>query len=483
MADPQGFLTYRRQTPGRRPAADRVHDWREVYEPFPPSATMEQADRCMDCGIPFCHHACPVSNLIPEWNDLVRQDRWREASERLHATNNFPEFTGRICPAPCEAACVVGIDDEPVAIKLVEKEIADRAFAAGWLSPRPPQVETGRRVAVVGSGPAGLAAAQQLRRAGHRVTVFERAGKIGGLLRYGIPEYKMESAVLDRRLEQLRAEGVAFVTDCRVGPDMPAVELMARFDAAVLATGATVARDLQLPGRDAAGIHLAMDYLVTANKAVEGTISEPAISATGKDVVIIGGGDTGTDCYGTALRQGAASVTQLDIRSQPPPTRDASTPWPTYPLLLRTEAPHEEGGERLFGVNSTLFEGRGGAVCAIHLQAGTRVHGTFIPDPGTGPTRIAADLVLLALGFAGPETDGLVADLGIAITRRRTLRRDRAFMSNVPGVFVAGDAGRGQSLVVWAIAEGRSAAAGVDAYLAGASALPRALEPTAKPMV
>lgn len=481
MADPYGFLTHRRHTPERRPTAERVHDFQEIYRPFSARETQEQATRCMDCGVPFCHRGCPVGNLIPEWNDLVRLGRWEDASERLHSTNNFPEFTGRLCPAPCEAACVVGIDDEPVSIKLIEKEIADRAIATGGIAPRPPQIETGYRVAVVGSGPAGLAAAQQLRRAGHRVTVFEREGRVGGLLRYGIPEYKMESSVLDTRLDQLIGEGVEFVTNCAVGSDLPTRELRERFDAVVLAIGATVARDLDLPGRDAAGIHLAMDYLVTANKAVEGTVPEPAISAAGKRVVIIGGGDTGTDCYGTALRQGAASVTQIDIRQQPPATRDPSMPWPTYPMILRIAAAHEEGGERLFGVNSTLFEQEGGAVRAIHLQGGKRIRGGFLPDPGT-ETRMEADLVLLALGFAGPETGGLVADLGVQVTRRGTLGRGTDYMSSVPGVFVAGDAGRGQSLIVWAIAEGRSAAAAADAYLAGQSALPVTSDPSAMPI-
>jgi len=485
MADPYGFLRYPRRTADHRPAQERVHDFREVYRPFPMQQTREQATRCMDCGVPFCHRGCPVGNLIPEWNDLVRQDRWEDASERLHSTNNFPEFTGRLCPAPCEAACVVGIDDEPVSIKLIEKEIADRAIATGGIAPRPPEIETGYRVAVVGSGPAGLAAAQQLRRAGHRVTVFEREGRVGGLLRYGIPEYKMESSVLDTRLEQLIGEGVQFVTNCDVGRDISAAALREQFDAVVLAIGATVARDIDLPGRDASGIHLAMDYLVTANKAIEnvaaGTPSEPAISAAGKRVVIIGGGDTGTDCYGTALRQGATSVTQIDIRQQPPATRDTSMPWPTYPMILRIATAHEEGGERLFGVNSTLFEQEGGAVRAIHLQEGKRIRGGFLPDPGT-ETRMDADLVLLALGFAGPETDGLVADLGVQVTARGTLERGTDYMSSVPGVFVAGDAGRGQSLIVWAIAEGRSAAAAADAYLAGQSALPVTSDPSAMPI-
>jgi glutamate synthase (NADPH/NADH) small chain len=481
VADPSGFLKYERHTPARRPIPLRLRDWKEVYTPFPAEATQEQAARCMDCGIPFCHHGCPLGNLIPEWNELVRLGRWDDASERLHATNNFPEFTGRLCPAPCEGSCVLGIDDDPVAIKLVEQEIADRSIAAGGLIPRPAALSTGRRVAVVGSGPAGLAAAQQLARAGHRVTVFERDGRIGGLMRYGIPEYKMESAVLDRRLEQLEAEGVRFITHCAVGTDVTASDLRNRFDAVLLATGATVPRELDVPGRYLSGVHLAMDYLVDANKVVEGTTDALTISAEGRKVVIIGGGDTGADCYGTALRQGAASVTQLDIRSEPPPTRDPSTPWPTYPLLLRTSAAHEEGGERVFGVNSTLLEERDGAVVAIHLIEGSRIPGGFVANPGTD-TRIEADMVLLALGFAGPEVDGLVADLSVEVTRRGNLVRDSSYMTNVPGVFVAGDAGRGQSLIVWAIAEGRSAAAGVDAYLAGSSALPAVLAPTAAPL-
>ena len=481
MADPSGFLKYGRHTPARRPIPLRLRDWREVYTPFAAEATQEQAARCMDCGIPFCHNGCPLGNLIPEWNELVRLGRWEDASERLHATNNFPEFTGRLCPAPCEGSCVLGIDDDPVAIKLVEQEIADRAIAAGGLAPRPAALSTSWRVAVVGSGPAGLAAAQQLARAGHRVTVFERDGRIGGLLRYGIPEYKMESAVLDRRLKQLEAEGVRFITHCEVGVDVSASDLRSRFDAIVLTIGATVPRELDVPGRHLAGVELAMDYLVDANKVVEGTTDTLTLSAEGKRVVIIGGGDTGADCYGTALRQGAASVTQLDIRSEPPPTRDPSTPWPTYPLLLRTTSAHEEGGERVFGVNSTLLEARDGAVAAIHLIEGTRIPGGFVPTPGTD-TRIEADLVLLALGFSGPETTGLVAELGVEVTRRGNLVRDASYMTNVPGVFVAGDAGRGQSLIVWAIAEGRSAAAGVDAYLAGSTALPAVLEPTAVPL-
>ena len=481
MADPHGFMKFTRALPAYRPVDVRIRDFDELYEPFSYSETAVQATRCMDCGVPFCHTGCPLGNLIPEWNDLVRQDRWREASDRLHATNNFPEFTGRMCPAPCEAACVLGINDDPVTIKHIEQEIADRAFAEGWVGPRPPMIETGRRVAIVGSGPAGLAAAQQLRRAGHRVTVFERDGRIGGLLRYGIPEYKMASAVLDRRLDQITREGVTFRVDCHVGSDVSAEDLRRDFDAVVLATGATVARELDIPGRRAAGVHLAMEYLVSANQAVEGSTPTPSISAAGRHVVIIGGGDTGTDCYGTATRQGAASVRQLDIRQQPPARRNATMPWPTYPLILRTSAAHEEGGERLFGVNSTSLETVGGAVTAVHLQEGTRDGREFVPIAGSR-VRLDADLVLLALGFAGPETGGIVADLGVRYNGLTQLKRDTHFMTNVPGVFAAGDCARGQSLIVWAIAEGRSAAAAVDDYLAGRSALPRSVEPMTRPI-
>jgi len=485
VADPSGFLKYERKTPVRRAVQLRLRDWNEVYEPFSDAETKVQAARCMDCGIPFCHQGCPLGNLIPEWNELVRTGRWEDASERLHATNNFPEFTGRLCPAPCEGACVLGIGDDPVSIKVVEQRIADRAIADGSaLAPRPAAVSTGKKVAVVGSGPAGLAAAQQLARAGHQVTVFERAGRIGGLMRYGIPEFKMDSAVLDARLGQLVAEGVRFLTHCEVGVDLPVPELRRNFDAVVLATGATVPRELLVDGRHLAGVELAMDYLVQANKVLEGhagpagTPGVPTIDAAGKHVVIIGGGDTGADCYGTALRQGAASVTQLDIHLEPPMTRHPSTPWPVYPLLLRVSAAHEEGGQRVFGVNSTAFEGTDGRVTGIHLVGGKRVGGGFVPSAGT-EKHLPADLVLLALGFVGPERAGLLDDLGIDIAGRGTVNRDDDYMTNMPGVFVAGDAGRGQSLIVWAIAEGRSAAAGVDAYLSGGSGLPDPLEPTA----
>ncbi len=479
MADPSGFLKYQRQGPPRRPVPLRLRDWGEVYEPFADQDTRIQAARCMDCGIPFCHQGCPLGNIIPEWNDLVRTGKWEEASDRLHATNNFPEFTGRLCPAPCEAACVLGIGDEPVAIKLVEQEIADHAIAGGYgLTPRPPELSTGRSVAVVGSGPAGLAAAQQLARAGHAVTVYERDARIGGLMRYGIPEFKMAREVLDRRLGQMEAEGVTFVVDCAVGVDVTVEQLQSDFDAVVIATGSTVPRELTVDGRHLEGVHLAMDYLVQQNQVLEGTRESVDISAEGKNVIIIGGGDTGADCYGTALRQQAKKVTQLDIHVQPPPTRDPSTPWPTYPLMLRISAAHEEGGERVFGVNSTSIEGTDGHVTGLHLIEGKRIPGGFIPTDGTD-THIDADLVLIALGFVGPEREGLLDGLGVAMSARGTIVRDENYMTNVPGVFVAGDAGRGQSLIVWAIAEGRSAAAGVDAYLAGSSFLPDPLEPTA----
>ena len=442
MADPSGFLKYERKTPTRRPVPLRLRDWNEVYEPFSENETKVQAARCMDCGIPFCHQGCPLGNLIPEWNELVRTGRWEDASDRLHATNNFPEFTGRLCPAPCEGACVLGIGDDPVSIKVVEQQIADRAIADGGLAPRPAAVSTGKKVAVIGSGPAGLAAAQQLARAGHDVTVFERDGRIGGLMRYGIPEFKMDRAVLDRRLEQMTAEGVRFITHCSVGTDLTVKDLRHNFNAVVIATGSTIPRELSVEGRQLAGVELAMDYLVQANKVIEGTLDAPTISAEGKHVVIIGGGDTGADCYGTALRQGAASVTQLDIHVQPPVTRHPSTPWPVYPLLLRTSAAHEEGGQRVFGVNSTSFESVDGHVSGIHLVEGKRVGGGFIPSAGT-EKHIEADLVLLALGFVGPEREGLLDELGIDISGRGTVNRDDDYMTNMPGVFVAGDAGRG----------------------------------------
>jgi glutamate synthase (NADPH) small chain len=477
MADPKGFLSTPRETPARRPVELRLLDWREVYEPFPPSRLERQAGRCMDCGIPFCHSGCPLGNLIPEWNDLVRRHDWREAADRLHATNNFPEFTGRLCPAPCEAACVLGINSDPVTIKQVEVEIIDKAFAAGWVVPRPPAAATGRRAAVIGSGPAGLAAAQQLTRAGHAVTVFERDDAPGGLLRYGIPAFKLEKRHLDRRLAQLRAEGTRFRCGVQAGTDVSAAELRAAFDAIVLCCGARVPRDLPLPGRDLAGIHQAMEYLPLANRAV-GRPGEPSISARGRQVVIIGGGDTGADCLGTAHRQRAASVTQLEIMPRPPASRPGHQPWPVYPMIYRTSSAHEEGGERSYAVTTLEFLGDpGGRVRALRLADAAG----FDPVPGT-ERELACDLVLLAMGFTGAERSGLLTDLGVSFDARGNVGRDACYATSVPGVFAAGDMGRGQSLIVWAIAEGRSAAAAVNRYLDGSSALPAPIPPTARPL-
>ncbi|GAC1322193.1 MAG: glutamate synthase subunit beta [Mycobacteriales bacterium] len=484
MADPSGFLKHDRALPTRRPVDVRIRDWKEVYEDFAPDATRTQAARCMDCGIPFCHNGCPLGNLIPEWNDLVYRDDWREAIERLHATNNFPEFTGRLCPAPCEAACVLGINANPVTIKQVEVEIIDRAWEEGWVPAQPAADRSGKRVAVVGSGPAGLAAAQQLTRAGHEVTVYERADRIGGLLRYGIPEFKMEKRVLDRRLDQMRAEGTAFVTSCTVGVDLSVEELRSSHDAVLLAGGATAARDLPIPGRELAGIHPAMEYLTPANRVQQGDLAASPIDAAGKRVVIIGGGDTGADCLGTAHRQGAVSVHQLEILPQPPETRDPSTPWPTWPLMLRTSSAHEEGGERVFSVSTVRFEGDAqGRVCGLVLQEveSKVVDGrpSFVPVEGS-QSELPCELVLLAMGFTGPEQAGLVSDLGVDLDPRGNVARDAGWAASVPGVFVAGDMGRGQSLIVWAIAEGRAAAAAVDAHLMGQTALPSPVVPTAR---
>ncbi|MDT7549734.1 MAG: glutamate synthase small chain [Actinomycetota bacterium] len=472
MADPTGFMKTDRALPQRRPVDVRIRDWKEVYEDFDASQLRDQAGRCMDCGIPFCHNGCPLGNLIPEWNDLVWRDDWREAIERLHATNNFPEFTGRLCPAPCEASCVLGINADAVTIKQVEVEIVDRAFDEGWVTPQPAAERTGKRVAVIGSGPAGLAAAQQLTRAGHDVTVLERQERIGGLLRYGIPEFKMEKAVLDRRLEQMRAEGTEFRTGVDVGVDVTVDELRSSFTAVVLAGGSTVGRDLPVPGRELDGIHLAMDYLKPANEVQEGSRESWPITADGKDVVIIGGGDTGADCLGTAHRQGARSVTQLEILPQPPDQRAASTPWPTWPLMLRTSSAHEEGGERLFSVNTVRFLGDdGGVVSGLELVDVEMVDGRFVPVEGSERV-LPAQLVLLAMGFVGPQREGLLEQLGVEIDGRGNVARDAQWATNVPGVFVAGDMGRGQSLIVWAIAEGRSAASAVDRFLSGTTTLP-----------
>ncbi len=483
MADPQGFLKLDRRTPARRPVDVRIEDWREVYEPFPKQAAQDQAARCMDCGIPFCHNGCPLGNLIPEWNDLVYRGDWQEAIERLHATNNFPEFTGRLCPAPCEAACVLGIpgptgDGAAVAIKQVEVEIADRAFAEGWIVPQPALEKTGRTVGVVGSGPAGLAAAQQLTRAGHDVTVLERADRIGGLLRYGIPEFKMEKAVLDRRLDQMRAEGTTFRTGVDVGTDLSVEDLQAQYDAVVLAGGSTLGRDLPVPGRELSGIHLAMDYLVPANRVQQGDLQRPPISAEGKDVVIIGGGDTGADCLGTAHRQGARSVTQLEIMPEPSPSRPAATPWPTWPTILRTSSAHEEGGARVFSVSTVRFTGTS-AVEGLEVVEVDMSNGRPVPLPATGRV-LPAQLVLLAMGFTGPQQTGMVEQSGVELDGRGNVARDRGWASSRAGVFVAGDMGRGQSLVVWAIAEGRSAAAAVDRYLGGDTTLPAPVLPTSR---
>ena len=486
MADPAGFMKHRqRELPKRRPIPLRILDWKEVYVDFDHSALRVQASRCMDCGVPFCHNGCPLGNLIPEWNDLVRTDRWRDATDRLHATNNFPEFTGRLCPAPCEASCVLGINQDPVTIKQVEVEIIDNAFEQDWVRPVPPQVLTGKAVAVVGSGPAGLAAAQQLTRAGHSVTVFERDDRIGGLLRYGIPEFKMEKRHIGRRLAQMEAEGTVFKAGVNVGVHLTADRLRADFDAVVLAGGATAWRDLPIPGRDLDGIHQAMEFLPWANRVqqgddVLGPDGEPPITAKGKKVIIIGGGDTGADCLGTVHRQGATEVHQFEIMPRPPDSRADSTPWPTYPLMFRVSSAHEEGGDRVFSVNTEEFVGGDGRVAGLRAHEVRTEAGKFVKVDGTD-FELEADLVLLAMGFVGPEREGLLTDLGVEITDRGNVARDHRFATNVPGVFVAGDMGRGQSLIVWAIAEGRAAAAGVDDYLMGVTALPAPIKPTAVP--
>jgi len=484
VADPQGFLTIRsRELPTRRPVPVRLKDWREVYQEQELAQLQRQAGRCMDCGIPFCHNGCPLGNLVPEWNDLAWKGRWRDAIERLHATNNFPEFTGRLCPAPCETACVLGINQPAVTIKQVEVTVVEQAFAWGGILPQAPERLSGKTVAVVGSGPAGLAAAQQLTRAGHTVAVFERADKPGGLLRYGIPEFKMEKAILDRRIAQMEAEGTRFRTGIAVGEELAGQALRARYDAVVLAVGATVPRDLAVPGRELRGIHQAMDYLPQGNRAALGQQVADQILATGKDVVVIGGGDTGADCIGTALRQGARSVTSLEILPQPPDDRPTGQPWPTYPMIFRVASAHEEGGERLYAVSTVEFLGdEQGAVRALRVTEVALDGGRFEPVPGT-ERELPAQLVLLAMGFLGPQGSGLVEQLGVALDERSNIVRDRAYMTSVPGVFVAGDAGRGQSLIVWAIAEGRSAAHGVDSWLMGTqSQLPRPINPTDRPV-
>ena len=482
MGETTGFLKWGRTTPKRRGVELRLHDWHEVYEPFDRAALTQQAGRCMDCGIPFCNNGCPLGNLIPDWNDLVYRDHWHEAIERLHATNNFPEFTGRLCPAPCETSCVLGINQEPVAIKQVEVEIVDRAWAEGWIHPIVPTVRTGKRVAVVGSGPAGLAAAQQLTRAGHDVVVFERADRIGGLLRYGIPEFKMEKRHLDRRLEQMRAEGTEFRANVNVGVDMPVSELR-EFDATILAGGATASRDLPIPGRELRGIHQAMEYLPIGNRVQQGDLPAPTISAAGKRVVIIGGGDTGADCLGTAHRQGAASVHQFEILPRPPEHRAPTNPWPTWSNVFRVSSAHEEGGERVYSVNTERFVGDDdGNVRALVAHEIELIDGRFQKIEGTD-FELPCELVLLAMGFVGPEREGLLENLGVGLDPRGNVARDSSFMTSVPGVFACGDMGRGQSLIVWAIAEGRACAAGVDRHLAGETQLPAPIEPSARPLL
>ncbi len=484
MADPKGFLKNGREVASRREVAERVNDWDEVYPDGIGRALLPiintQAGRCMDCGIPFCHQGCPLGNIIPEWNDLVWRDDWDGAMDRLHATNNFPEFTGRLCPAPCETACVLGINQDPVTIKNVEVSIIDRAWSSGYVRPQPPEWLSGKTVAVIGSGPAGLAAAQQLTRAGHTVAVYERADKIGGLLRYGIPEFKMEKKHLDRRLDQMRREGTVFRAGVDVGGQLTGPQLLQRYDAVVLAMGATHARDLPATGRELGGIHQAMEFLPQSNRASLGEEVEGQILATGKDVVIIGGGDTGADCLGTSTRQGARSITQLEIMPQPGEDRPAGQPWPTYPMTFRVSSAHEEGGDRVYAVSTQEFVGDDdGNVAALRL---VEVDAKFQPVEGT-EREIPAQLVLLAMGFVGPEQPGLIEQLEVELDERGNVKRDESYAASVPGVFVAGDVGRGQSLIVWAIAEGRSAAASVDAYLTGSTTLPAPIKPHERPLV
>ncbi|HEV2234480.1 MAG TPA: glutamate synthase subunit beta [Terriglobia bacterium] len=470
MGKVTGFKEYTRELPARRPVAERVNDYFEVYQPFPEEKVREQGARCMDCGLPFCHTGCPLNNIIPDWNDLVYRDRWKDAIRVLHATNNFPEFTGRICPAPCEASCVLGISEPPVTIKMIEKTIIEHAFKEGWILPEPPENRTGKRVAIVGSGPSGLAAAQQLNRAGHDVTVFEKADRPGGLLRYGIPDFKLEKHVLDRRLSQMELEGVKFQLRAHVGGNVPVEELRNEFDCILLAGGAESPRDLRVPGRELAGIHFAMEFLPQQNKRVAGDTVPNGILATGKHVIIIGGGDTGADCLGTTHRQKAKSVQQFEIMPEPPFERSPSTPWPLWPLQLRIESAHEEGGVRNWAVATTKFTGdESGHVRQLHaVRVGPPPK--FEPIGGTEFV-LDADLVLLAMGFAGPVKQGMIEQLGIKLDARGNVFTTDDNMTSVQGVFATGDMRRGQSLVVWAIAEGRRAARGIDNYLMGTTRL------------
>jgi glutamate synthase (NADPH/NADH) small chain len=481
MGKATGFIEIQRKKQPTRPVEQRVHDWREVYLPYPAGELEKQGARCMDCGIPFCHQGCPLGNLIPDWNDLVYRDRWRAAIDRLHATNNFPEFTGKLCPAPCEGACVLGINDNPVTIKSIEASIIDRAWDEGWITPRTPATSTFKRVAIVGSGPAGLAAADQLNCAGHSVTVFEKSDRIGGLLRYGIPEFKMEKRFLDRRLAMLEAEGVVFRAGVNVGVDVPAARLVSDYDAVLLAGGAGQPRDLPVPGRELKWIHFAMEYLTLQNRRCEGDRIPDGefISAKDRHVIIIGGGDTGADCLGTSHRQGARSVTQLELLERPPDTRAEDNPWPLWPQIFRVSSAHEEGGDRLYSVSTQRFSGDdSGHLRALHavkvevVKQDGRLQ--FVPAAGS-EFEIPADLVLLAMGFVGPERPGLLESLGVKLTDRGNVGRDERWMTSVPGVFTAGDMQRGQSLIVWAIAEGRSAARAIDEYLMGESQLPAPL--------
>ena len=483
MADPKGFLNTPRETPKRRPVEVRIKDWKEVYQEQEFSHLQKQAGRCMDCGIPFCHQGCPLGNLIPEWNDLIWRNEKEEAIERLHATNNFPEFTGRLCPAPCETACVVGINADAVTIKQVELRTIEEAFLEKRVKPLAPDRLSGKTVAVIGSGPAGLAAAQQLTRAGHTVAVYERADKIGGLLRYGIPEFKMEKAIVDRRIYQMEQEGTRFRTGVTAGKDITGAQLRSKYDAVVIAIGATNWRDINVPGRDAIGVHQAMEYLPWGNKQALGEIEQPQINAAGKDVVILGGGDTGADCLGTAIRQGAKSVTQLEIMPRPTEERPSSQPWPTYPMIYRVSSAHEEAGERLYSVSTQEFlKDNTGNLTGIKLVETKFENGKFEQVAGSEKI-IPADLVFLAMGFTGPEQSELLKQLEVELDDRGNIKRDHEYATATEGVFVCGDAGRGQSLIVWAIAEGRSAAASVDKFLTGNTQLPSPIEPTARPLM